>query len=64
MDFVKKRLSSSRAAWKVIANQVMIMPTLYPGGDYIGFDSWQGYPGERRSCSSTSVAAGSRTSCS
>lgn len=48
MDFVKRRLSSSRAAWKVLANQVMVMPTLYPGGSYIGFDSWQGYPGERR----------------
>jgi alkaline phosphatase D len=48
MDFVKKRLSSSRAAWKVVANQVMIMPTIFPGGDYIGFDFWQGYPQERR----------------
>jgi alkaline phosphatase D len=48
MDFVKKRLAQSDAAWKVIANQVMVMPTIYPGGDYIGFDSWQGYPGERR----------------
>ncbi|HZC12857.1 MAG TPA: alkaline phosphatase D family protein, partial [Thermoleophilaceae bacterium] len=48
MDFLKKRLSSSRAAWKVVANQVMIMPTIYPGGDYIGFDFWQGYPQERR----------------
>jgi alkaline phosphatase D len=47
MDFVKERLAGSRAAWKVIANQVMIMPTLYPGGSYIGFDFWQGYPGER-----------------
>jgi alkaline phosphatase D len=48
MNFVKRRLSHSRAAWKVLANQVMVMPTIYPGGDYIGFDSWQGYPGERR----------------
>jgi alkaline phosphatase D len=48
MNFVKKRLSSSPAAWKVMANQVMVMPTIYPGGDYIGFDSWQGYPRERR----------------
>jgi alkaline phosphatase D len=48
MSFVKKRLSSSRAAWKVIANEVMIMPTIYPGGQYIGFDSWQGYPRERK----------------
>jgi alkaline phosphatase D len=46
--FVKRRLRSSRAAWKVMANQVMVMPTLYPGGDFIGFDSWQGYPQERR----------------
>jgi alkaline phosphatase D len=48
MNFVKKRLASSPASWKVIANQVMVMPTIYPGGDYIGFDSWQGYPRERR----------------
>lgn len=48
MSFVKKRLAGSPAAWKVMANQVMVMPTIYPGGDYIGFDSWQGYPGERR----------------
>ena len=48
LGFVKKRLSSSRAAWKVLANQVMVMPTIYPGGRYIGFDSWQGYPQERR----------------
>ena len=47
MGFVKKRLASSPAAWKVMANQVMVMPTIYPGGDYIGFDSWQGYPQER-----------------
>ena len=47
MGFVKKRLAGSNAAWKVMANQVMIMPTIYPGGDYIGFDSWQGYPRER-----------------
>jgi alkaline phosphatase D len=48
MGFVKKRLAESRAAWKVVANQVMVMPTIFPGGNYIGFDSWQGYPGERR----------------
>jgi alkaline phosphatase D len=48
MGFVKKRLADSDAAWKVIANQVMVMPTIYPDGRYIGFDSWQGYPSERR----------------
>jgi alkaline phosphatase D len=48
LNFVKKRLAGTPAAWKVMANQVMVMPTIYPGGDYIGFDSWQGYPRERR----------------
>ena len=48
MGFVKKRLQSSPAAWKVLANQTMVERTVYPGGKYIGFDSWQGYPRERR----------------
>ena len=48
LAWLKRRLSSSRAAWKVIGNQVMVMPTIFPGGDLIGFDSWQGYPVERR----------------
>lgn len=48
MGFVKKRLNRTPAAWKVIANQTMAMRTNFPGGKYIGFDSWQGYPRERR----------------
>jgi alkaline phosphatase D len=48
MSFVKNRLANTPAAWKVIANQTMVMGTRYPGGGYIGFDSWQGYPRERR----------------
>lgn len=47
MNYVKTRLRTSPAAWKIIANQVMVMKTIYPGGDYIGFDAWQGYPRER-----------------
>ena len=47
MNSSRSDCPSSQAAWKVIANQVMVMPTIYPGGDYIGFDSWQGYPRER-----------------
>jgi alkaline phosphatase D len=47
MSFLKSKLKSSKAAWKVIANEVMIMNTIYPGGKYIGFDSWQGYVAER-----------------
>ena len=48
MNFVKKRLASSGAAWKVVANQLMIMRTYFPGGDIINFDSWMGYPTERK----------------
>ena len=47
MNFVKKRLDDSPATWKILANQAMAMRTVYPGGDYIGFDPWQGYPRER-----------------
>ena len=47
MNFLKSRLRSTRARWKVLGNQVMVMKTIFPGGNYIGFDSWQGYPGER-----------------
>jgi alkaline phosphatase D len=47
MSFLKNGLKNSKARWKVIANEVMIMNTIYPGGKYIGFDSWQGYVAER-----------------
>lgn len=47
MDWVKTRLASSKAAWKILANEVTIMPTKVLGDSYYGFDSWQGYPQER-----------------
>ena len=47
MAWAKNALSSSKAAWKVIGNEVMIMPTKVLGGSYYTFDSWQGYPRER-----------------
>lgn len=47
MAWAKNALSSSKAAWKVIGNEVMIMPTKVLGGSYFTFDSWQGYPRER-----------------
>lgn len=47
MNFVKNRLSSSKAAWKILANEVTMMPTKVLGDSYFGFDSWQGYPQER-----------------
>jgi alkaline phosphatase D len=47
MAWAKDALASSKAAWKVIGNEVMIMPTKALGGAYFTFDSWQGYPRER-----------------
>ena len=47
MAWVKTQLSASKAAWKVMANEVTIMPTRVLGGAFFGFDSWDGYPQER-----------------
>jgi alkaline phosphatase D len=47
LDYVKRRLSGSRAAWKVIAGQGLMMPLRVHDGQYFRFDSWQGYPQER-----------------
>ncbi len=47
MRWAKDALSASTASWKVIGNEVMIMPTKVLGGSYFTFDSWQGYPQER-----------------
>jgi alkaline phosphatase D len=47
MNWVKRRLSASKATWKVIGSQTMMMPAKVTGGAYYGFDNWQGYPQER-----------------
>jgi alkaline phosphatase D len=47
MAWAKQQLSSSKAAWKVIGNEVMIMNTKSGPTTYLGFDSWQGYHAER-----------------
>jgi alkaline phosphatase D len=47
MRWAKDALASSKAAWKVIGNEVMVMPTKVLGDSYFTFDSWQGYPRER-----------------
>lgn len=47
MSFVQNALRSSKAAWKVMANEVMIMPVKLPNNVFAQFDSWQGYPVER-----------------
>src|SRR4051812_8904908 len=47
MDWVKSALSASNANWKVMANELMIMPAKVLGGSYFTYDNWQGYPRER-----------------
>jgi alkaline phosphatase D len=47
MNWVRSQLSASKAAWKVMANEVTIMPTKVLGGSFFTFDTWQGYPQER-----------------
>jgi alkaline phosphatase D len=47
MKWVQNELKTSKAAWKVLANEVMVMPTEVLGGAFFGFDNWQGYPQER-----------------
>jgi alkaline phosphatase D len=47
MAWLKTQLRSSQAAWKVLANEVMAMPSKVLGGAFAQYDSWQGYPRER-----------------
>jgi alkaline phosphatase D len=47
MRWIKQELQRSRAAWKVIGNEVMVMPAKVTGDAFVEFDSWQGYPRER-----------------
>ena len=45
--WLKRRLSASDAAWKVVAGQSLIMGNKVHDGEYARYDSWQGYPRER-----------------
>lgn len=47
MTWVKDRLSASKATWKILANEVTIMPTRVLGGANYTYDTWTGYPRER-----------------
>ncbi len=47
MNYVKGKLAGSKAAWKVLANEVTIMPTKVLGGANYTYDTWTGYPRER-----------------
>src|SRR3954449_4632936 len=47
IGFFQQELRRSKAPWKVIGNEVTMMPTKVLGGAYFTYDSWQGYPTER-----------------
>jgi alkaline phosphatase D len=47
MTWLKDQLRGSKAAWKVMANEVPIMPMKVLGGAFAQYDEWQGYPQER-----------------
>jgi alkaline phosphatase D len=47
MNWVKDALASSKAKWKLMANEVTIMPTRVLGGANYTYDNWLGYPQER-----------------
>ena len=47
MSWVKSALSKSKANWKIMANELTIMPTKVLGDSFFTFDGWQGYPRER-----------------
>ena len=47
LSYARGGITRSRAAWKVIANEVPIMPVKRNETDYEGWDIWQGFPVER-----------------
>lgn len=47
MAWLQDQLRGSKAAWKVMASQVMAMPAKVLGDAFFTFDSWHGYPVER-----------------
>jgi alkaline phosphatase D len=47
MNWVKDALASSKARWKLMANEVTIMPTRVLAGANYTYDTWLGYPRER-----------------
>ncbi len=47
LAFARGGIRRSKATWKVIANEVVMMPIKLDEATFDGFDAWQGYPVER-----------------
>jgi phosphodiesterase/alkaline phosphatase D-like protein len=58
LGWLKSGLAGSPASWKVIGNQLMIMPFEVAGGVKVEVDSWQGYPAQRTELLSHIAARG------
>ncbi len=46
--FLKRALETSTATWRLIGNEVAVMPVKTGPNTYFTYDFWHGYPGERR----------------
>ena len=46
--FFKQALEQSPTAWRLIGNEVAMMPVKTGQNTFFGYDFWHGYPGERR----------------
>ena len=46
--WLKRGLQESKATWKLIASQVMMMAVDVPAGNPVNMDQWDGYGAERR----------------
>jgi alkaline phosphatase D len=47
LAFARGGIRRSKATWKVIANEVVMMPIKLDEQNFDGWDAWQGYPVER-----------------
>jgi alkaline phosphatase D len=46
-EFVRSRLLSSPATWRLVGTPSMTMPLMFAGQAFDRFDAWQGYPQQR-----------------
>lgn len=60
LAWLKRGLTGSSAAWKLVGNQVMIMGLDLPRGNAVNPDQWDGYAAERQDLLRTVQAAGTQ----
>jgi alkaline phosphatase D len=47
-EWLVRSLAASKATWKIVGNQVMVMSLDLPAGNAVNHDQWDGYAAERR----------------